>query len=218
MRNIFIALGILLVPVIGYLVLQTGKNHYVRLPYFGPKRTVGVVRVTKGRKIADTIFHTIKPFELTDPLGHDFSSSRLKGHIYVCNFFYTSCPDVCKLVHSGMDSLIRIFGIHPDIKYLSITVDPAHDTPAILKTYAARYKADPRRWYFLTGNRDTINALARKAFLVDSGPATHSQLLTLVDGHGHIRGYFDGTQEKEFKRLTDELIVLRLEQMREQLN
>ncbi len=104
-------------------------------------------------------------------------------------------------------------------------MDPGYDTPEILNAYAEKRHADGARWIFLTGDKKQIYSLARNSYLVDAAVNTaekndfiHSQMLVLVDGSRHIRGYYDGTSREEWKRLIDEVIVLRLEQDRIKLN
>lgn len=225
MKRFIPGFAMLVIPVIAYMLLQTGINHYKGLPYFGPKKLSGTFHHQKRKLIPDTLYHQVLPFSLTDSKGKPFASTLLDGNIYIANFFFTRCPDVCPKVHVSMDSLLRVFKIHPEIKFVSFTVDPAFDTPGVLSAYAEKRKADPSRWFFLTGNKYDIDKLARNSYLLDSSTdakdATdyiHSQLLVLIDANHHIRGYYDGTQHAEWKRLIDELIVLRLEQIREKLN
>jgi uncharacterized membrane protein YozB (DUF420 family) len=104
-----------------------------------------------------------------------------------------------------------------DVLLVSITVDPRHDTPAVLRDYAdKRCHADPERWLFLTGDQNTIYPLIRNSFLLGvqetEGPdyrpgneVTHSSRLALVDQAGHIRGYFDGREVDEEGNPVDDL-------------
>lgn len=225
MKRVIPGFAMLIIPVIAYILLQTGINHYRGLAYFGPKKLSGTFHRVKRKLVADTVYHQVLPFNLTDQNGNAFSNKKVADKIYIANFFFTRCPDVCKKVHVSMDSLLRVFKIHPDIKFISFTVDPAFDTPEVLKIYANKRHADTTRWFFLTGDKSQIYNLAHQSYLLDATrnqlDATdyvHSQLLVLVDANRHIRGYYDGTQHAEWKRLIDELIVLRLEQIRIHLN
>lgn len=225
MKRVIPGFAMLIIPLIAYLLLQTGINHYRGLPYFGPKKLSGTFHRVKRKMVADTNYHQVLPFSLTDQNGNAFSEKNLIDKIYIANFFFSRCPDVCKKVHVSMDSLLRVFKIHPEIKFISFTVDPGFDTPVVLKAYAANRHADTTRWFFLTGDKTQIYNLAHKSYLLnattdqlDSSDYIHSQLLVLIDANHHIRGYYDGTQHAEWKRLIDELIVLRLEQIRNHLN
>ncbi len=225
MKRVIPGFAMLIIPVIAYILLQTGINHYKGLPYFGPKKLSGTFHRVKRKMVADTNYHQVLPFSLIDQNGNAFSDKNVTDKIYIANFFFSRCPDVCKKVHVSMDSLLRVFKIHPEIKFISFTVDPGFDTPDVLKAYAANRHADTTRWFFLTGDKTQIYNLARKSYLLnatrdqlDSSDYIHSQLLVLIDANHHIRGYYDGTQHAEWKRLIDELIVLRLEQIRNHLN
>jgi protein SCO1/2 len=90
----------------------------------------------------------------------------------------------------------RIQASVPDVLLVSFSVDPEHDTPAVLAAYASRFHAEPGRWTFLTGSRDTLRALSLNAFkLSDITPdLTHSTRFVLVDRRGRIRGYY-GTSD-----------------------
>jgi protein SCO1/2/putative membrane protein len=118
-----------------------------------------------------------------------------------------------------MAYLQRDFAGAKDVALVSFTVDPEYDTPEVLSTYAARYGADPEHWLFLTGNRDEIYELIRKHFQLGveqtEGPerrsgneVTHSTKLVLVDGQGHIRGYFDGTDSARLAELRHRMRIL----------
>jgi protein SCO1/2 len=89
------------------------------------------------------------------------------------------------------------------VKLVSFTVDPEHDTPAVLASYASRYQAEPGRWFFLTGDAAKLNALARDAFKLNSvdGTMTHSTRLVLVDRRGQIRGYYSTEENDPVPRL-----------------
>jgi protein SCO1/2 len=79
-----------------------------------------------------------------------------------------------------------------DVLLVSITVDPAHDTPAVLADYARHFKQDPARWFFLTGDMDKLNDLGVHAFKLNSvdGSLSHSTRFVLVDRRGRIRGFY----------------------------
>ena len=90
------------------------------------------------------------------------------------------------------DDLKRLIRDIPDFRFVSFTVDPARDTPEALAKYAEHYEADPNRWFFLTGPQDTLNYLARHAFMLGDvdGALQHSTRFVLVDRQSRIRGYY----------------------------
>jgi protein SCO1/2 len=86
----------------------------------------------------------------------------------------------------------------PDVRLVSFSVDPERDTPPVLAEYARRYQAQPGRWFFLTGDRNTIDSLDRRAFMLGNIDSSmqHSTRFVLIDRHGNIRGYY-GTSEDD---------------------
>lgn len=134
----------------------------------------------------------IPSFELTSSTGQVFDSKQLAGRIWVADFIYTTCDGPCPMMSAQMRRIQdTTFPENPDVKLVSITVDPAHDTPPVLETYSKHFKCDPSRWYFLTGDKGRLNdlGLAFKLQSVD-GSLTHSTRFVLVDRHMKIRGYY----------------------------
>ena len=91
----------------------------------------------------------------------------------------------------------------PDVRLVSFTVDPEHDTPAVLAQYALRYHAEPCRWRFLTGPREELNHLALDAFKLNTvdGSLNHSTRLVLIDGQSRIRGYYSTSDNDPVRQL-----------------
>src|ERR1700712_2609400 len=118
-------LAMLIIPVIGFFLLKTGINHYARLHYFGPKKLSGTYHFEKRNKVPDTIFHSVQAFEFKDQDGREFGTKQLDGNPYIGNLFFSRCPDVCLRVNASLDSLQRVFKVHPEVKFVSISVDPA---------------------------------------------------------------------------------------------
>jgi protein SCO1/2 len=143
-------------------------------------------------------------FHGTTAEGHSFSSDSLRGKVYVVSFFFTSCTGPCPLLNSRLSVLQSIFADVPSVRFVSITVDPARDTPPVLKRYAERYGAKPGRWYFLHMPADSVEWLATRGFRVPgsaSNPDLHTTRFILVDQRGIVRGFFSGTDEQEVKKL-----------------
>lgn len=200
---------ILIVPSVAYLVLTTGKHNIKKLGYYGPK--------VPGEKEGDTTYHSIPPFQFTDQDGKLFGDKDLQGKIYVANFFFTSCPSICPAMQTLMKKVQDTddFKKLNDFKLVSFSVDPTHDSVAVLKEYAQRIQADSGRWYFLTGDKKAIYDLAYQGFMVNAmedqtapGGFLHSDMMMLIDRDRHIRGIYEGTSLKDVKRLIDEIKVL----------
>jgi len=138
------------------------------------------------------IFGEIPQFHLTAQTGQPFDSHTLDGHIWVANFIFTSCPGPCPMMSHRMHGIQQDTASTPDVKLVSFTVDPEHDSPAVLADYARHFKADPARWTFLTGDVASLNDLGFTAFKLNKidGSLDHSTRFVLVDGRRRIRGLY----------------------------
>ena len=105
----------------------------------------------------------VPSFQLIDQNGAPFGSPQLLGKIWIADFVYSTCPGPCPMISSRMGELQKPLR-DTDVKLVSFSVDPQHDTPAVLRNYAAKLDAQPGRWYFLTGDKDTIYRLSRDGF------------------------------------------------------
>jgi cytochrome oxidase Cu insertion factor (SCO1/SenC/PrrC family) len=169
--------------------------------------------------VADDDYGTVGDFSLTERDGRIIQRTDLARKTWVAAFIFTRCAGPCAQISQSMAHLQQDFAGAKDVALVSFTVDPEYDTPEVLSTYAARYEADPECWLFLTGNRDTIYELIRKRFHLgveqNEGPerrsgneVEHSVKLVLVDGQGHIRGYFDGTDSALLAELRHRMLIL----------
>lgn len=115
------------------------------------------------------VFGSVPSFSLVERSGKRVTQDDLMGKIWIVNFFYTHCPDTCPLQTANMARFQRDFEDVKDLYFVSITVDPERDTPAVLREYADRYSADAARWLFLTGEKKAIYRLAREGFHLGAG-------------------------------------------------
>lgn len=153
---------------------------------------------------ADTalpVLAQVPAFSLTNQAGQPFGTEQLRDKPYVAAFMFTRCPSICPRLTATMQSIDELFQKEQVLLDLvSISVDPDHDTPTVLSTYAQQHGANPKRWNFLTGEYAMIARTAETGFKVGlTGKVdqtkphlgiTHASHLILVDGHGAIRGYF----------------------------
>ncbi len=140
-------------------------------------------------------------FRLTDQSARVFSSDALRGKVWIASFFFTSCRTVCPLTTSKMGNVRRRLAAHgDDVWFVSLSVDPEHDTPAALGVYARRMHADVPNWRFLTGSRaDLTRAITggfKQVMQDDPGDGSNTDLLhgtrlALVDRRGSVRGFYD---------------------------
>ncbi|MBL8897258.1 MAG: SCO family protein [Planctomycetes bacterium] len=124
-------------------------------------------------------------FELSSMTGEKVTAASLRGRPSVVEFFFTTCP-ICALMNQGFQRLQR--ELPPEVRLISITVDPEHDTAEALQAYAARHDADPARWLFLRGELDTICDVMEQGFgyMRAANPAMHSLRFALVDADGEL--------------------------------
>ena len=159
--------------------------------------------------------HRIADFSLIDQNGNTFTEQNLKGKFYVTDFFFTSCPDICKDMSAN---LVRVQKAHKnmdDFLIVSHSVTPEFDNPKVLTDYGKRYGADFDKWIFLTGDKKEIYNLARKSYFAattegDGGvdDFIHTENFVLVDKEKRIRGYYDGTDPKSVDQLIDDIEIL----------
>lgn len=159
-------------------------------------KTIGQYQlVTRaGQTTPDTVWPTVPRFALTDQYGKAFTSAEVAGKIYVVDFFFATCPTICPVVKKDELRLWQQYKNDPRVVFVSHTIDPRHDTVAVLSDYADRLGVNHSNWHFVTGPRDTIFSLAQHYLVAaqeDTGAAggfTHSDALVLVDTRGRLRG------------------------------
>jgi len=208
-------LVLLVLPVCVYFFLKIfGKNHFA-LPTYFPQDIEE--RIVNGKTIHDTIFHQVPSFRLLSSSGDSVTEKITENNIYVADFFFTTCPGICPQMSNQLKRVQEAFIDNPEVLILSHTVDPENDTLPVLQAYAEKYKAIKGKWFFLTTNKNTTYDLAQKGYFIsaledsnytDSDRFVHSDKLVLVDKQKHIRGYYNGTDEKEVDRLILEISVL----------
>ena len=145
-------------------------------------------------------------FQLTTQDGAPFDSRSLDGHVWVADFVYTTCTGPCPMMSSQMRQIQTLTAEMPDVKLVSFTVDPGHDTPPVLAAYAKHFKYDPARWVFLTGDQASLNGagLGFKLNSVD-GSTTHSTRFVLVDRRQQVRGYYISSDDGFIRRLLHDI-------------
>lgn len=150
--------------------------------------------------------YDVAAFSFTDQNGQPFRSEALKGQVWVANFIFTRCPTICPLFTKKMAEVQK--GTPSSVRLLSFTVDPAYDKPEVLKAYAETHHADPRRWTFLTGDRELLKKTIVDDMKIHVSDETadlmmlaHGGHFVLVDGNGHIRGYYNSEDEDAVPKL-----------------
>ncbi|MDR6844138.1 SCO family protein [Flavobacterium granuli] len=181
-----------------------------------------------GSKVIDDKLVTIgavPKFELTNQDNVKITNDFYKGKVYVLEFFFATCPSICPKMNANMLTLQNEFFGNPNFGIVSITIDPVHDTPAVLKEHAKILGVKSSNWNFLTGDKDYIYNLSNKGFNIYVGENSkalggfeHSGLFALIDKNGNIRCrkddfgnpilYYDGLEKKGIRDIQQDIQAL----------
>lgn len=150
-------------------------------------------------------------WHLLDEHGQTISDETLKGQVWIASFFFSRCPSICPVQQADFHKILEhVADLKSDdkkpIHLVSFSVDPAYDTPAVLKAYATRHSAPPGLWSFVTGDPAALTDLLVKRMMIDVGermplPGSpdlfdigHAARFVLIDQNGDVRGFW-GTDE-----------------------
>ncbi|MEX0655641.1 MAG: SCO family protein [Phycisphaeraceae bacterium] len=153
------------------------------------------------------VLYDLPAFELTNQAGQAVGLDDLQGKVWIANFIFTRCPSICPMVTGRMADIQRTLEQEDrldDVRLVSFSVDPQHDTPEVLREYGERFNARFERWQFLTGDHNRIWRLIEDGFLLHVAeapedpamPIMHSDKFVLIDRDGRIRGYYSLTDEQ----------------------
>jgi len=208
----------ILMPTAGYLLVKHYSKNAVVMPrkYFEPD---SVVEVTKnGKTTTDTIWHKVKNISFVNQLGKTVNLDDLKGKIIVIDFFFTRCPSICPGLARSMKKLQNSFVKNDDIvQFISISIDPEHDSVVQLRKFADRYEINHDTWWLVTGNKKEIYDMALnelKANIADPGVDTafiHTENFFLLDTNHIVRGYYNGFDSVKQAQLVRDIPLLMLE-------
>ncbi len=195
------------------LLTSCGGNESKTLPIFGNREAVE--RTVDGKTIIDTVYQTIPDFNFVNQDSAQVTAHNFDNKIYVADFFFTTCPSICPIMHRNMLKVYEKYKGNEEVMFASHTIDYKHDTPAILKKYAEKLGVSGTQWEFLRGSRDSVYTLAEKHYLVSvkedgqaPGGYVHQGWLVLVDKKKRIRGAYDGTQSEAVDQLMKDMDLL----------
>ncbi|MEY3648863.1 MAG: hypothetical protein RLZ13_1748 [Bacteroidota bacterium] len=157
----------------------------------------------------DTVYHNIADFAFVNQVGDTIRKEDMAGKIYVADFFFMTCPTICPIMKKEMLRVYEQFKGEPNFRILSHSIDPTHDTQAVLKDYAEKLGVpDAATWNFLTGDQEKIFEIGQTSYMtttmadeLEPGGFLHSGAFLLVDQQGRIRGVYDGTKTEQVDRL-----------------
>lgn len=206
-----IAMGILSVIIIS--VLYHLNSRAKSLPIYNPTDVnpklvdESLLNISKN--------HTIGNFSLVDQDGKTVTPANFKDKIYVADFFFTRCGTICPIMTDNMTKLQQTFINNSKVKFLSHSVTPVMDSVPVLNAYAKAHGAISGKWHITTGSKKMIYNLARKSYfaVLDEGDGgeqdfIHTEQFVLIDTQKRIRGFYDGTNLNEIKKLTKDIQLL----------
>lgn len=209
--SVALIIGVL-VPVLFYVAfryLDTNRpilDTQTCLPIYGNKYL---------NDAKDTIYHRIPPFSFLDQEGDTITEAIMSDKVVVADFFFTTCTSICIDMTKSLRTIQNFFLNDKDVMILSYTVNPEKDSVGQLKKYSVENDVNARMWHLLTGEKKNLYDLARNGYLVtavqgDGGQSDfiHSEKLVLVDKEKRIRGFYDGTNEKDVERLKKDIKTL----------
>jgi cytochrome oxidase Cu insertion factor (SCO1/SenC/PrrC family) len=156
-------------------------------------------------------------FSFTTQEGHPFSSSELKGKVWVADFIFTRCAGTCPMLSTQMRFLAKEWKGREELKLVTFTVDPDYDQVPVMAQYAQRFGADPQQWIFLTGTKKDLYAMIRQGFKLSASPDPqavpgfefiHTTRMVLMDREGNIRGLYEGDDDRDIQYLHRDLRYL----------
>ena len=193
-----------------YFILQPK----VSLPIYSPSMVAEELVEEDIRYVKK--YHVINNFSLTNQNGKLITQEFYENKIYVADFFFTTCPDICPIMTENMGYLQKKLKNQTDILLVSFSVTPDVDSVDKLRVYADLKGVDDSKWNLFTGDKKDIYELARKSFLVakndgDGGKydMIHTENFVLVDKEKRSRGFYDGTDTKQMDQLLNDIKILK---------
>jgi len=167
----------------------------------------------------------IPSYQFTNQEGVLMSSEYYKGKVHVVEFFFTTCTTICPKMNENMVKIQNEFYSNIDFGIASFSINPKHDTPEVLKSYAKDKGATSKRWNFFTGNQEAIYDVATDGFTLYVGENNqvvdgfeHSGSFALIDKNGFIRsrkddfgnpiGFYDGLTEEGVQMIIEDIAIL----------
>jgi protein SCO1/2 len=210
MKNIICALIIIAL----YSACKPGNSTTAALPILGNREPV--TKTVDGKQVTDTVYSTIPAFKFVNQYADTVSNKSLDGKIYVADFFFTTCPSICPVMHRNMLNVYKEFKADDNFRIISHTIDPKYDTVPVLKKYADKLGISGNTWWLLHGTKEETYQIA-KNYLVSvqeknpQGEYIHDGYFILVDKQKRLRGTYDGTDPAQVTKLIADIKTLKTE-------
>jgi protein SCO1/2 len=193
------------------IIIFSGCNTSTgKLPILGQREAVA--KTVDGKTVTDSVYQSIPDFKFISQYGDTVTARTLDNKIYVADFFFTTCPTICPKMKVQLKRVYERFKGNSTVMLLSHTIDPAHDSVAVLNEFARNLGVTGRQWLFVTGDREKIYEIGQNSYMVTAqadstapGGVVHSGAFILVDKAKHIRGIYDGTTEAGVDKLMNDI-------------
>ena len=205
-------------PIASYLFVSNLSKDAIKMPRRYFYDTV-VVKMEKGKKINDTVWHKVRPFKLKNQFGKEVGLEDWGGKIIIADFFFTSCPSICPKLTRNMKKLQTAFKKTDSlVRFVSFTVDPVRDSVQALKAYGDKFGIDHDTWFMLTGDRNELYDIALNEFKasiasngnIDTG-FIHTDRFFLLDRDRVVRGWYNGLDSLNLDKLIKDVVLLNME-------
>ena len=207
---------------VGFILIFSAAAVYMFYVILKPVEVLPVYQPAEvNEKLVDSSiihvakYHKISDFKLTNQNGKEITQANYKDKIYVADFFFTTCQDICPVMTKNMYQLQEELKNDNQILLLSHTVIPEIDTVEQLKKYAIENNVDDSKWNLVTGDKKQIYDLARKSYLAvedinfNEYDMIHTENFMLIDKERQIRGFYDGTNSEDINRLLKDIKILK---------
>jgi len=205
-------------PIASYLFVSNLSKDAIKMPRRYFYDTV-VVKMEKGKKVNDTVWHKVRPFKFKNQFGKEVGLEDWGGKIIIADFFFTSCPSICPKLTRNMKKLQTAFKKTDSlVRFVSFTVDPVRDTVQALKAYGDKFGIDHDTWFMLTGDRNELYDIALNEFKasiasngnIDTG-FIHTDRFFLLDRDRVVRGWYSGLDSLNLDKLIKDVVLLNME-------
>jgi protein SCO1/2 len=173
---------------------------------------------SKGKILKDTVWHKVTGPGFQNQMGDSVRMSDIHNKVIVLNFFFSRCPSICPGLTKNMKRLQDSFKNSDSIiQFISISVDPLHDSVPVMRKYADRFAVNHDNWWFLTGDKKQLYEFSMsevKAGIADTkvdSTFIHTENFFLLDTNHVIRGWYNGFDEKKLAQLAKDIPLLMLE-------
>jgi len=196
-----VLLALVVATALGYAAVETGSVRRASAFLTAPH-----ANESKREPPELPVLWAVPEFSLLDQHGERLSKDALRRHVWIANFIFSRCTSVCPTLTAKMRVLQRKLA-NPDLRFVSFSVDPEHDTPSALRDYAAGWGQKETRWSLLHTESESLQRLSDGMRVVaqpsgnEANPILHTSLFFLVDGAGRVRGLYDSEDERAFEKL-----------------